>query len=68
MSEAELCSYVTCGHCEDGEYGVPVAENECGDLSITLDGLLQLREQGWEWDGIAWRCPACAAEDGDEPV
>lgn len=33
--------------------------------AITPDGLVDLKTDGWEYDGISWCCPSCADEEGD---
>jgi len=48
-------TWILCGGCERIMDGIPLA-----DAKISTDGLMMIREEGWQWNGISWECDGCA--------
>jgi hypothetical protein len=54
--------FVLCGRCEDNFAEVETRMAKSGLLQITVESLIDLKAEGWEYDGISWCCPACSCD------
>lgn len=49
-------TWIFCGRCEDVLDYIPSKNGR-----ITADGLTQIREAGWKYNGVHWECKICLA-------